>query len=107
MQALLLHKFAPAHLPHCMWNKCQACLKQQLMVLVSDAAARGPPKKGEQVMWQQHWLKCCNELAQWDAVTEVGQSTDNCQLLIESLWRQGDYTGLRANVLPKALVRGA
>lgn len=63
------------------------------------------PKKGEQVMWQQQWLRCCSELAQWDAVTEVGNATDNCALLIESLWRQSDYSNLRTNILPKALVR--
>ena len=69
------------------------------------AVGRGLPKKGEQVMWQAQWLHCCSELAQWEVVTEVGQATDNPALLIESLWRHGDYATLRSSVLPKALVR--
>ena len=58
-------------------------------------------------MWQAQWLKCCGELAQWDVVAEVGQATDNQALMIEALWRQGDFASLRSTVFPKALVRPA
>lgn len=55
-------------------------------------------------MWQQQWLAACNELAQWDTVVEVGNATDNQAVLIDSLWKQGNFADLKSSVFPKALV---
>ena len=30
--------------------------------------------RGEQVLWQQQYLKCCSELGRWDTVHEHNQA---------------------------------
>lgn len=61
--------------------------------------------KGEQVLWQQKYLKCCEELNQWDPVQEYARATEHYGLLMDCLWRAQDWATLKQDVLPKAQVR--
>ena len=60
--------------------------------------------KGEQVLWQNKYLQCCEELNQWDPVQEYARVTEHYGLLMDCLWRAQDWTNLKQDVLPKALV---
>ena len=60
--------------------------------------------KGEQVLWQQKYLQCCEELNQWEPIQEYARATDHSGLLMDCLWRTQDWHTLKQEVLPKAHV---
>ena len=58
-------------------------------------------------MWHERYLACCNELAQWDTMAELGRATQDSSTLLESLWKLGDYEHLSRNLLHSGAVRPA
>ena len=55
-------------------------------------------------MWHVQYQACCAELAQWDALAELGKACQDAGALLESLWKLGDYEYLATNVLQGAAV---
>ena len=44
-------------------------------------------------LWEEHWVRCCKELNQWDLLQDfaVGQGNSDPQLVLESAWRQPNW----------------
>ena len=57
------------------------------------------------MVWHERYVACCNELAQWDVMAELGKSTGDSATLLESLWKLGDYTHLSTHLLHTSAVR--
>ena len=57
------------------------------------------------MVWHERYVACCNELAQWDVMAELGKSTGDSATLLESLWKLGDYTHLSTHLLQASAVR--
>ncbi|KAL3212162.1 hypothetical protein MRX96_000802 [Rhipicephalus microplus] len=72
----------------------QGCFEQAQAALEA-AMARAPRHEAagmlqsECRLWEEHWLRCCKELNQWELVLEYGSSKScaNPHLVLESAWR--------------------
>ena len=62
-------------------------------------------KKGEIVLWHQQYLRCCEELSQWEPISDYARQTEHYALLMDCLWRANDWHTLKQEVLPKAQAR--
>ena len=56
------------------------------------------------MVWHERYLACCNELAQWDMIAELGKATGDSPTLLDSLWKLGDYGLLSQRLLHGAAV---
>ncbi|KAH9371776.1 hypothetical protein HPB48_006546 [Haemaphysalis longicornis] len=72
----------------------QGCFEQAQAAL--EAAMSRVPRheaasmlQSECRLWEEHWLRCCKELNQWELVLEYGSSKScaNPHLVLESAWR--------------------
>ncbi|XP_075538774.1 transcription-associated protein Nipped-A isoform X6 [Dermacentor variabilis] len=72
----------------------QGCFEQAQAALEA-AMARAPRHEAagmlqsECRLWEEHWLRCCKELNQWELLLEYGSSKScaNPHLVLESAWR--------------------
>lgn len=83
------------------------CAEAVCPPMCAAASAKGEVMavtKGEQVLWQQKWLQCCQELNQWEPIQDYARSTEHYGLLMDCLWRAQDWTTLKQEVMPKAHV---
>ncbi len=42
-------------------------------------------------MWLGQWVRCSQELSQWDALSEYARSTEQAELGADCAWRLGDW----------------
>lgn len=61
-------------------------------------------ERNEQIMWQQSYIECCEQMGQWKALEELGKHVDDYNLLgrvysHSLMWRE-----LKETILPFALV---
>ncbi|CAB3995848.1 Transformation transcription domain-associated, partial [Paramuricea clavata] len=51
----------------------------------------------EYKLWEDHWIKCSQELGQWDLLMEFGKSKGNNNpfLVLESAWRVPDWPSMK------------
>ena len=56
------------------------------------------------MVWHAQYAACCEELAQWDALAELGKACQDAGALLGSLWKLGEYDYLATNVLQGAAV---
>ncbi|XP_077513657.1 transcription-associated protein Nipped-A isoform X4 [Amblyomma americanum] len=77
----------------------QGCFEQAQAALEA-AMARVPRHESASTLlqsecrlWEEHWLRCCKELNQWELVLEYGKSKSaaNPHLVLESAWRVPDW----------------
>ncbi|GAB6032800.1 hypothetical protein CHUAL_012003 [Chamberlinius hualienensis] len=54
--------------------------------------------QSEYKIWEQHWIRCCKELNQWDLLLEYGSSKGNPFLVLDSAWRVPNW-GLMKDAL--------
>ena len=57
------------------------------------------------MLWHQQYLRCCEELSQWEPISEYARQTEHYALLMDCLWRANDWHTLKTEVLPKAQAR--
>ena len=68
-------------------------------------AAAGPnTTKNEQCLWQDQYLKCAEELAQWETIDEFSRSTENMVVFMESAWKRADWATIKDTVIPRTVV---
>ncbi|KAI0698576.1 hypothetical protein BC835DRAFT_1541792 [Cytidiella melzeri] len=51
-----------------------------------------PFSEPEYCLWEDHWILAAEKLQQWDALYELGRSENNYELMLESAWRNKDWT---------------
>ena len=57
-----------------------------------SAVAGKMTTRGEQVLWQQQYLNCCNELGQWDLINDYAKSAENYGAFMDAAWKNNDWT---------------
>ncbi|XP_046847243.1 transformation/transcription domain-associated protein-like isoform X2 [Xenia sp. Carnegie-2017] len=70
------------------------------MTKARDAHSRNPASANvlpEYKLWEDHWIKCSQELGQWDLLMEFGKSKGNNNpfLVLESGWRVPDWPSMK------------
>ena len=68
------------------------------------AAAGAITTKNEQCLWQDQYLKCAEELAQWETIDEFSRSTENMVVFMESAWKRADWATIKDTVIPRTVV---
>ena len=58
------------------------------------------------MLWHQQYLRCCEELSQWEPISEYARQTEHYTLLLDCLWRHNEWHTLKQEVLPKAQACG-
>ncbi|KNE58153.1 hypothetical protein AMAG_04968 [Allomyces macrogynus ATCC 38327] len=71
------------------WQRAQAMYEQ--------AQAKGRTgtlafTESEYCLWEEQWVRCCQKLQQWDVLEEVGKTENRHDLILEAVWRLGDWT---------------
>lgn len=75
------------------WQKAQDVFHQQM--------CKGfalPTAPEEQALLDSFWVQCCRHLNQWDILHEFSRKVRNNDLMLESSWKQQDWTALRDNL---------
>ncbi|CAK8696388.1 unnamed protein product [Clavelina lepadiformis] len=51
----------------------------------------------EYKVWEEHWIRCCQELNQWEVLNEYGscKSVCNPHLVVECAWRLPDWNNMK------------
>ncbi|XP_078728881.1 transformation/transcription domain-associated protein isoform X3 [Lampetra fluviatilis] len=51
----------------------------------------------EYQLWEEHWIRCCKELNQWEALTEYGQAKGhvNPHLVLDCAWRVSNWGAMK------------
>ncbi|CAH8274165.1 unnamed protein product [Arabidopsis lyrata] len=88
---------------HGFWQRAQS-LFYQAMVKATQGTYNNTVPKAEMCLWEEQWLHCATQLGQWDALVDFGKSTENYEILLDSLWKAPDWTYLKDHVIPKAQV---
>jgi len=88
---------------HGFWQRAQS-LFYQAMVKATQGTYNNTVPKTEMCLWEEQWLHCATQLGQWDALVDFGKSTENYEILLDSLWKAPDWTYLKDHVIPKAQV---
>ena len=62
-----------------------------------NTAAAPPTMILEYKLWEEHWCRCCQELGQWDVLTEFGkmQSGGAPFLVLENAWKVQDWSAMK------------
>ena len=60
--------------------------------------------KAEMCLWEEQWVACAKRLNQWEILVDFGRSTENYDILLDTLIKVPDWTLLKDTVLPKAQV---
>ncbi|XP_010436242.1 PREDICTED: probable transcription-associated protein 1, partial [Camelina sativa] len=88
---------------HGFWQRAQS-LFYQAMVKATQGTYNNTVPKAEMCLWEEQWLHCATQLGQWDALVDFGKSTENYEILLDSLWKAPDWAYLKDHVIPKAQV---
>ena len=75
------------------WQKAQDVFHHQM--------CKGLPmttSPEEQVLLDSFWVQCCRHLNQWDILHEFSRKVRSHDLMLESSWKQQDWTSLRDNL---------
>uniref|UniRef100_UPI00359021B0 transformation/transcription domain-associated protein-like n=1 Tax=Myxine glutinosa TaxID=7769 RepID=UPI00359021B0 len=51
-------------------------------------------------LWEDHWIRSCKELGQWEPLTEYGLANAQPQLVLDCAWRTSNWTTMK-NALPQ------
>lgn len=86
---------------HGYWQQAQSLFCQAM-----GKATKGTctVSKGEMCLWEEQWLNCSRQLGQWDALAEFGKLVGNYDILLDSLWKQPDWTYLKDHLIPNTQV---
>ncbi|KAK1363493.1 Histone acetyltransferase SAGA, TRRAP/TRA1 component, PI-3 kinase superfamily [Heracleum sosnowskyi] len=86
---------------HGYWQQAQSLFCQAM-----GKATRGTQtvSKGEMCLWEEQWLNCSRQLGQWDALADFGKLVENYDILLDSLWKQQDWTYLKDHLIPNIQV---
>nr|XP_039255466.1 transformation/transcription domain-associated protein-like [Styela clava] len=73
---------------------------ESLMSQARDDHNKGPApitNIPEYQVWEEHWIRCCKELNQWEILTEYGNkgSVCNSHLVLDCAWRLPDWTTMK------------
>ncbi|KAL5497639.1 hypothetical protein EMCRGX_G014148 [Ephydatia muelleri] len=62
-----------------------------------NIAAAPPTMILEYKLWEEHWCRCCQELGQWDVLTEFGrmQTGGAPFLVLENAWKVQDWSAMK------------
>ncbi|XP_024004594.1 transformation/transcription domain-associated protein isoform X2 [Eutrema salsugineum] len=88
---------------HGFWQRAQS-LFYQAMVKATQGTYNNTVPKAEMCLWEEQWLHCATQLGQWDALVDFGKSTENYEILLDSLWKVPDWAYLKDHVIPKAQI---
>ncbi|XP_048601036.1 transformation/transcription domain-associated protein [Brassica napus] len=88
---------------HGFWQRAQS-LFYQAMIKATQGTYNNTVPKAEMCLWEEQWLHCATQLGQWDALVDFGKTTDNYEILLDSLWKVPDWAYLKDHVIPKAQV---
>ncbi|KAM7524076.1 hypothetical protein LguiA_013978 [Lonicera macranthoides] len=88
---------------HGFWQRAQS-LFYQAMVKATQGTYNNTVPKAEMCLWEEQWLGCASQLSQWDVLVDFGKLVENYEILLDSLWKQPDWTYLKDHVIPKAQV---
>ncbi|XP_051127175.1 transcription-associated protein 1-like isoform X2 [Andrographis paniculata] len=86
---------------HGYWQRAQS-LFYQAMVKATQGTYNNTVPKAEMCLWEEQWLHCATQLSQWDALADFGKLVNNYEILLDSLWKQPDWTCLKDQVISKA-----
>jgi transformation/transcription domain-associated protein len=75
------------------WQKAQDVIHQQMCKGFSQPAATD-----EQSLLDSFWVQCCRHLNQWDILHEFSRKVRSHDLMLESSWKQQDWTSLKDNL---------
>ena len=84
-----------------LWEEAQAAL-YLAVELYSQGQMKGRnTSKGELSLWIEHWVESCRQLNQWDTLMEYGKSLEHQGVLLDVVWKVGQWDQLQHNVLPR------
>lgn len=88
---------------HGYWQRAQSLFYQAMLKATQGTYSNTVPK-AEMCLWEEQWLYCASQLSQWDVLVDFGKLVENYEILLDSLWKQPDWTYLKDHVIPKAQV---
>ncbi|KAJ1517420.1 hypothetical protein HMI55_007110 [Coelomomyces lativittatus] len=76
----------------------QIGLWQHSQNLYEQAQSRGRTgilgfTESEYGLWEDQWVECSQKLQQWEVLEDVGREEGRHDMVLEALWRLGDWTG--------------
>lgn len=75
------------------WQKSQDVIHQQM-----SKGFGSPTAHEEQALLDSFWVQCCRHLNQWDILHEFSRKVRSHDLMLESSWKQQDWTSLKDNL---------
>lgn len=88
---------------HGYWQRAQS-LFYQAMLKATQGTYNNTVPKAEMCLWEEQWLYCASQLSQWDVLVDFGKLVENYEILLDSLWKQPDWSYLKDHVIAKAQV---
>lgn len=88
---------------HGYWQRAQG-LFYQAMVKATQGTYNNTVPKAEMCLWEEQWINCAVQLSQWDVLADFGRTTENYEILLDTLWKVPDWAYMKDHVIPKAQV---
>lgn len=88
---------------HGYWQRAQG-LFFQAMVKATQGTYNNTVPKAEMCLWEEQWINCAVQLSQWDVLADFGKTTENYEILLDTLWKVPDWAYMKDHVIPKAQV---
>ena len=94
----------------CLYSETNAAISyeqngmwQQAQIMYEGAVSKARTgvqqfTESEYSLWEDHWITCTQKLQSWDILTDLAKHESNTELLLESNWRQSDWTNERENM---------
>ncbi|KAK3822766.1 MAG: hypothetical protein J3Q66DRAFT_279230 [Benniella sp.] len=94
----------------CLYSETNAAISyeqngmwQQAQIMYEGAVSKARTgvqqfTESEYSLWEDHWITCTQKLQSWDILTDLAKHENNTELLLESNWRQSDWTNERENM---------
>ena len=92
-------RIALSHMQHGKWAKAQSVLLESISRVRSRALGGVP--RAELAAWEESWLTCCTKMNQWSHIAEFGKKTEQYPLLLDCLWKVGEWHVLKDSIIPK------
>ncbi|XP_065923524.1 transformation/transcription domain-associated protein isoform X7 [Magallana gigas] len=90
---------AIAYEQHGFFEQAQTAYEQCMTKARQDhnATSAQPTVLPEYRLWEDHWIRCCKELNQWDLLLEYATSKGNTNphLVLESAWRVPNWSVMK------------
>jgi len=51
--------------------------------------------KTEMCLWETQWLNSAKQLNQWDLISDFSRTVEHSELMVQSMWRLSDWTGVK------------